>query len=247
MRVGTLPRPAGAAIEEALRDHFSGLSLIVEASTTRHWTSATFDGGRHELTIKLEGRGAGCRADAFVERYHEVDLRLSGHILISLAPGAAVRACRGSWARLAITAETVVDHPSPPTRTFIADPDLPPAGIVVAVEREDPQPFFLLGFPCGAIVVTNAAPAPAALRLYRFRDERQARAAGEVIEQHARLDVDGQTWFVPDARGAGSSGLRAARAALVLWTERVDGEIARRVRGLGPGFYSLTHKARGYL
>jgi hypothetical protein len=235
---------AANALLDALRLHFAGCFLRVEHQANRTWSSITFRGARHELLLFVEGAGAGAMADAFVLNPPAESLELRGHTLCDLKPGNASRACRGSWARIAIEALTVENSPleSP---TVIPDEDVPPEGIVHVVDR-DGQPFFLLGFADGTIVITNAAPAPGSLKLHRFANAGQAHAAGRVLKRHASLDANGETWFVPTARET-TPLTREWIAAFIVWGASLERELSQALRFLGAGAYPLTEQAKAYL
>lgn len=64
--------------------HFAGV-VVVEASISQPWASATFSGARHLLTLCLDGPGARAAAAAFLAGIEEREFALKGHILADIA------------------------------------------------------------------------------------------------------------------------------------------------------------------
>lgn len=67
---------ACAALLRALRAHAGAFTLI--ATSSRPWSSATFEGSRHRLAIRLEGADADRRATRLQAELGEVDLDFPG-------------------------------------------------------------------------------------------------------------------------------------------------------------------------
>ena len=57
--------------------------LVVEAATTRPWSSATFDGERHRLELRLHGTAAdiGDALERLLERLPDAEFDLPGQIV----------------------------------------------------------------------------------------------------------------------------------------------------------------------
>jgi hypothetical protein len=126
--------------------------------------------------------------------------------------------------------------------SYCPDSDTLRVGTIIAVS--DVGPFFLYGFvnpaDAGTVGITNApAIGKLGVPLWRFRTREQAEAASHVVETHARLDVDAETRFVPEAREARTLG--ECQAALNTWGRRISPEIERAIAeaGLGSGAYPL--------
>ena len=85
--------------------HFAGL-IAIEIRDVREWASMTFTGERHNLALRLEGRGAGAALARFRDGLEDREFDLGGHILIDIA----VRDSReaGEVAEIELEALTVV-------------------------------------------------------------------------------------------------------------------------------------------
>lgn len=62
----------------------AGEGSKVEASSGRRWSSATFSGVRHSVSIKLFGPYAHQRANEFAGQLAEAEFRLPGHIVADI-------------------------------------------------------------------------------------------------------------------------------------------------------------------
>ena len=58
-------------------------SLVVEATSSHDWASATFTGQRHRLDIRFTG-GDAAHVDALVKTLAEAELAVPGHIVASV-------------------------------------------------------------------------------------------------------------------------------------------------------------------
>ncbi len=77
-------RDVSGALLGGFRSIFSGLRLQVQELRSRDWSSATFAGARHELTIRIEGNGACQAADQFVTGLGAWDFSLRGHLVADI-------------------------------------------------------------------------------------------------------------------------------------------------------------------
>lgn len=59
----------------------AGEGSEIEASSSRRWSSATFNGARHRLCIKLSGPDARHKAAELALRLADAEFRLSGHVV----------------------------------------------------------------------------------------------------------------------------------------------------------------------
>lgn len=126
-------------------------------------------------------------------------------------------------------------------RRVLPDPDYAPRAAVVTVARPG-QPWFMLSWRSGEVVVTNAAPVDGTIKLFRFATRRQADAAGEVLEGFARLARDGETWLVPGVPEADDDD--AACDALIAFHDAMHDRLERRLRYMLTGFYSMRDRIR---
>jgi hypothetical protein len=92
-----------AALRRALVETLAIEDVTANIGTIRSdaWASATFTGVRHELRLRLSGRGV----DAAIAGISEREFDLPGHILIDIAATEMSRDHGGRW--LALEALTV--------------------------------------------------------------------------------------------------------------------------------------------
>jgi hypothetical protein len=84
--VQPLTNDATTALLRAIRANFVNFrGLVFEEIASRSWASATFTGARHQLTLRLDGNGAGAAAAAFLSNLEAAEFRLRGHILADIA------------------------------------------------------------------------------------------------------------------------------------------------------------------
>lgn len=228
---------ATSALLSAIRREFSGTIVTIEKIRSDGWVNGLYAGAHHEVVVRLDGKGAAEKADAFAAT---PDLSLSGHLIAELdvLEHEAIRG-RIHYARLALRVNTIEDHREP---RAIAEPDPNPAGALATFENRRSEPWMLVGYLSGTVVITNGVVNPPALKLYRFRTEAQARAGAEVLIGHARLEIDG-SWFLPDVRAETDADEK--RRAMLIWAAIIDQQLGWRLRGLGPGHYSIAHRALG--
>jgi hypothetical protein len=89
-----------------IRDKF-GKFIAVEEVHSREWASITFNGARHQITLRLEGEGAEAAADRFAAGLDAAEFRLRGHIVADLV--LVGREPAGDGVRLRLEALTVED------------------------------------------------------------------------------------------------------------------------------------------
>jgi hypothetical protein len=62
----------------------AGPDTRVESASAVSWSSATFEGSRHEATLIFEGEYARQHASAFAEQAPEAEFEIAGHIVADL-------------------------------------------------------------------------------------------------------------------------------------------------------------------
>lgn len=226
---------ATSALLNAVKREFCSVILTIEKISSQGWVNGTYAGSNHELVVRLDGKDAAAKADAFAAR---PDFDLRGHLIAEIELFEHEAVTGGvKYARLGMRIITIEDHWEP---RAIAEPDPYPAGAIVTYENRRGQPWMLVGHASGIVVITNGVVNPPALRLYRFLNETQAKAGAEVLVDNARLDLDG-SWFLPDIRYELDEGER--KRGLMIWAAMMDIQFRHRLRGLGYGHYSIAHKA----
>jgi hypothetical protein len=100
---------ATTALLRAVCATFGTFELVVEEIRSRSWASATFAGGRHELSFKIEGKGAGAAANSFLANLTAAEFDLRGHILADIALVSEERDDDGDLVRISLEALTVED------------------------------------------------------------------------------------------------------------------------------------------
>jgi hypothetical protein len=100
---------ASGALLRAIADRFPGLEFAVEEIRSRSWASVTFTGARHELTVRVDGTGAGTAADTFLAGLEAAEFALRGHILADIALITDARHDGGGSVLLQLQALTVKD------------------------------------------------------------------------------------------------------------------------------------------
>jgi len=102
---------ATTALLRALRATLQDVNFVsfvtFERVHSREWASITFNGARHEVTIRLDGEDAAAAADRLAERLEATEFRLRGHILADIA--LVAREPAGEGVRLSLEALTVED------------------------------------------------------------------------------------------------------------------------------------------
>jgi hypothetical protein len=99
---------ATTALLRALRVRFVNFAgFVLEEIRSRAWASLTFTGARHELSFRLEGKGAEAEAGRFLARLQPADFPLRGHILADI--GLVSEERRPDCARIRLEALTVED------------------------------------------------------------------------------------------------------------------------------------------
>jgi hypothetical protein len=78
---------------------------VLEEIRSRRWASVTFQGARHELSFRLEGKGAEEAAGRFLSALDARNLQLRGHLLADLSLVSEER--RPGFARIRLEALTV--------------------------------------------------------------------------------------------------------------------------------------------
>lgn len=228
---------ATSALLSAAKREFAGLLVTVEAIRSVSWSNGLYDGADHDLTLRLDGDGAAAKANAFAGA---PDFDVRGHLIAELEiVGQETVTGAIDYARLAMRVKTLVDHAEP---RAIPEPDAYPAGAIATFENRRGEPWFLVGYPSGTVVITNGVCRPPALRLYRFGTEAQAKAGAETVVDNSRLGLDG-TWFVPDVAEAFRDSPAAAERAMLIWAAMLDIQLGHRLRGLGSGHYTVACKA----
>lgn len=101
---GSAARALRRALKAEFR-HFAGL-IEIEIRNAREWASMTFTGERHNLAIRLEGRGASAVMARFRNGLEEREFELGGHILIDIAVSSSRDS--GEGAEIELEALTVV-------------------------------------------------------------------------------------------------------------------------------------------
>lgn len=77
---------ATTALLRAIRTNLENCpNVVLEEIRSRSWASATFLGARHEVTLRLEGDGAGAATADFIETLDAREFQLRGHILADIA------------------------------------------------------------------------------------------------------------------------------------------------------------------
>jgi len=102
-----MTRSAGAELKRALRRPFARFAGRVETHdlVSRPWSSVTFSGERHRLTLRIDGAGAAAAADVFLDGLSDREFELHGHIMADIAVVEDVR--EGNCVRLTLEALTV--------------------------------------------------------------------------------------------------------------------------------------------
>jgi hypothetical protein len=75
---------AASALLRALAVTVAPLDVTALEVRSKSWNSATFSGGRHQLTLRIAGgaaQGAGGATEALLERLQCRDFNLPGHIV----------------------------------------------------------------------------------------------------------------------------------------------------------------------
>ncbi|USI73376.1 hypothetical protein [Sphingomonas morindae] len=95
---------AQAGLWRALAARLGPATLL--AARSRDWASATFEGARHRLTVRLDGADAALRAAAALATLDEDDLPMPGGFVADLT---VIRAQAAEAPVLAIEALTIRD------------------------------------------------------------------------------------------------------------------------------------------
>lgn len=99
---------AATALRRAICATFATFpGFTFEEIGSRAWASATFTGARHELCIRLEGKGAENAAASFLSGLEAAEFHLRGHLLADIALLFEER--REACVRLGLEALTVED------------------------------------------------------------------------------------------------------------------------------------------
>lgn len=101
----------GAELFAALHAKLSalGVEAILEESTGRSWASATFEGMRHELSIRISGAGAATAADIFLADLSTGEFALRGHVVADIGLLCEQRFDGGGLVVMQLEALTVED------------------------------------------------------------------------------------------------------------------------------------------
>lgn len=94
-------RDVGARLEQSLQlsAHAAACPVTIVAARWVRWASASFDGGRHELTIELEATPAAAR---WLMALPETELPIPGHLVADLIVVQRATACGRTTARLEV-------------------------------------------------------------------------------------------------------------------------------------------------
>lgn len=84
-----------------------GLEARTDSVESRSWTSITFAGERHALSLEIEGTGASGSIDAWLAGLEEREIDLPGHLLVDIAVVSDERSGDGSRVALRLDAITV--------------------------------------------------------------------------------------------------------------------------------------------
>lgn len=79
---GALLRAVRRFLESGMEGH--GPSMVVEATASEDWASATFNGQRHRLELSFAG-GEAARVDRLVAELATAELVVPGHIVADIA------------------------------------------------------------------------------------------------------------------------------------------------------------------
>ena len=81
----TLTSDASAALRRALHAKLGPRELfVIEEMRSRSWASVTFEGARHEVTLRLTGDGTRATTEQFLAGLEVEEFALRGHILADI-------------------------------------------------------------------------------------------------------------------------------------------------------------------
>jgi hypothetical protein len=90
----------------------AGSQARIEAASSRSWASATFQGSRHEILLRISGEACAALMSSMAMRLPEAEFVIAGHIVADISVDireTGIDANGSSYARLGLSALIIED------------------------------------------------------------------------------------------------------------------------------------------